>query len=104
MAIIALKGAPETAFATACSIAHVVKTVVGRPMQVAIVKGLNRNLIGQQSVTGTFFDYQETYNAATTGPLHLLSFLGEVKSADEPASPDSAIVIKALALRRSTVI
>lgn len=45
MAIIALKGAPETAFAMACRIAQVVKTVVGRPMQVAIVKGLNKNLI-----------------------------------------------------------
>lgn len=42
MAIVALYGAPVIAFATACKIAHVVKTLVGRPMQVAIVKGLKR--------------------------------------------------------------
>lgn len=35
---------PTTAFAIACRIAHVVKTLVGRPTQVAIVNGLNRNL------------------------------------------------------------
>ena len=36
--------APFTAFATAWSMAQVVKTLVGRPMQVAMVKGLNKKL------------------------------------------------------------
>lgn len=44
MAITALYGAPATALATACRMAHVVKTLVGLPMQVAIVKGLKRYL------------------------------------------------------------
>jgi len=35
-------GAPETALTMAWRIAHVVKTLVERPMQVAIVKGLKR--------------------------------------------------------------
>jgi hypothetical protein len=38
----ALKGAPDTAFATAWRIAQVVKTLVERPTQVAMVKGLKR--------------------------------------------------------------
>jgi hypothetical protein len=38
----ALMGAPEIAFAMACRMAHVVKTLVERPRQVAIVKGLKR--------------------------------------------------------------
>lgn len=42
MAITALYGAPVIAFATACRIAQVVKTLVGRPIQDAIVKGLKR--------------------------------------------------------------
>jgi len=40
----ALKGAPETALAIAWRMAHVVKTLVDRPIHVAIVKGLKRNL------------------------------------------------------------
>lgn len=39
-----MKDAPVKAFETALRIAHVVKTLVGRPIHVAIVKGLNRNL------------------------------------------------------------
>jgi len=35
---------PLTAFAIEYRIAHVVNTLVGRPRQVAIVKGLKRNL------------------------------------------------------------
>jgi hypothetical protein len=42
------------------------------------------------------------YAAAMAKLLHLLSFLGEVKSFEETASPDSAIFIKAIALSRST--
>lgn len=36
--------APFTAFAMAWRMAQVVKTLVGRPMQVARVKGLNKKL------------------------------------------------------------
>lgn len=46
MTITALYGAPVVAFATACRMAHVVKTLVGLPIQVAIVNGLNRKLEG----------------------------------------------------------
>jgi hypothetical protein len=38
----ALMGAPETALAMAWRMAQVVKTLVERPRQVAIVKGLKR--------------------------------------------------------------
>lgn len=40
---------PATAFAIACSIAQVVNTLVGRPMHVAMVKGLNRNLLNMST-------------------------------------------------------
>lgn len=46
----------------------------------------------------------KTHSEATTRPLHLLSFRGELNSRAEPASPDSAIVMRALALNRSTAI
>ena len=36
--------APVTPFAMAWRMAHVVNTLVGRPMQVAIVKGLSKKL------------------------------------------------------------
>jgi hypothetical protein len=36
--------------------------------------------------------------------LHLFSLLGDLKCFDEPASPDSAIFIRALALNTSTTI
>lgn len=39
---------PITALDIACRMAQVVKTLVGRPMQVAIVKGLNRKLLSSQ--------------------------------------------------------
>jgi len=42
------------------------------------------------------------YSAATTRPLHRFSRRGDVKSAEDPASPESAIFINALALNRST--
>jgi hypothetical protein len=44
MASIEEKEAPITAFEMACRVAQVVKTLVGRPMHVAIVNGLNRKL------------------------------------------------------------
>lgn len=37
-------------------------------------------------------------------PLHLLFFRGELNRADEPASPDSVMVMSALALNRSTAM
>ena len=44
MANIEVIEAPVTAFEMACNIAQVVKTLVGRPIHVAIVKGLKRKL------------------------------------------------------------
>jgi hypothetical protein len=46
-----VKEDPVTAFEMACRIAQVVKTLVGRPIQVAIVKGLNRKLNQNQNAT-----------------------------------------------------
>ena len=39
-----LNGLPDIAFAIACRMAHVVKTLVGRAIHVAIVNGLKRKL------------------------------------------------------------
>lgn len=44
MASIDVKGRPLTALDMEYRMAQVVNTLVGRPIQVAIVKGLNRNL------------------------------------------------------------
>lgn len=41
----AVKGAPAIAAETAWRMAQVVKTLVERPMQVAMVKGLKRKLL-----------------------------------------------------------
>lgn len=46
----------------------------------------------------------ETDAAATAKLLHFLSFLGDVKSFEDPASPDSAIFMSAFALKRSTTM
>lgn len=74
-------------------------------MHVAIVNGLNKKLGGACQFSGKGPEpLNSTYRAATTVPLHLLPFRGEVKSADDPASPESAIVIRALALHRSTAM
>lgn len=61
------------AFETACKMAQVVKTVVGRARHVAIVKGLSKN------------------KAATTYPDHLLSARGDLNNLEVLASPESAI-------------
>lgn len=45
-----------------------------------------------------------TNAAAIAELLHLLSFLGDVNSFDDPASPDSAIFIRASALSKSTKV
>jgi hypothetical protein len=71
-------------------------------MQVAIVKGLNRNLESFSNVRQ--IQDCETHAAATAKLLHFLSFLGDVKSFDDPASPDSAIFMSAFALKRSTAM
>jgi hypothetical protein len=106
MAIAALYGAPVAAFATACRMAHVVKTLVGLPRQVASVNGLKRKLAKPRlALTSPQFDeLVESHSAATTKPLHLLPLLGEVNRKDWPASPESAMAIRELALRRSTAI
>ena len=49
-----------------------------------------------------YFKILRTYAAATAKLLHFLSFLGDVNSLDDPDSPESAICIRAIALRRST--
>jgi hypothetical protein len=43
-----------------------------------------------------------THAAAIAKLLHFLSFLGDVKSFEDPASPDSAIFMSAFALKRSS--
>lgn len=45
--------------------------------------------------------FKAAYNAAIAILLHFLSFRGEVNSFEDPDSPDSAIRINALALKRS---
>ncbi len=80
-----------------------VKTLVGRPMQVAIVNGLKRKLeIYNISIFLAWREKGGIYAAAIAKLLHRLSFLGDVNSFDDPASPESAIFIRALALRRWT--
>jgi hypothetical protein len=51
---------------------------------------------------GVHYVVSTAYAAAMAKLLHLLSFLGEVKSFEDTASPDSAMLIKAIALSRST--
>lgn len=51
---IVVKGTPDTAFDMACRIAQVVKTLVGLPIQVAIVKGLKRKLLQHVSSVGHY--------------------------------------------------
>lgn len=101
MANIDVNEAPTTALEMAWRMAHVVKTLVGRPTHVAIVKGLNRKL--QWSVHKAR-SQRNTYAAAIAKLLHRLSFLGDVYSFEDPASPDSAIFMSAFALRRSTTM
>jgi hypothetical protein len=103
-----LKDKPETAFETAYRMAQVVKTLVARPMQVAIVNGLNRKLkdtILATCVKSTSLSLKVyPYNAAIARLLHLFSLRGDLKSLAEPASPDSAMIMRALALKRSTIM
>ena len=80
--------------------AHVVNTLVVRPIHVAIVKGLNRKL--ETVRTGRRSSTSSAYAAAIAKLLHRLSFLGEVKRFEDTASPESAMLIKALALSRSS--
>jgi hypothetical protein len=68
-------------------------------MQVAIVKGLNRKLEGSVKRKP---EEIATYAAAIAKLFQRLSFLGDVNSFAEPASPESAIVMRAFALSKST--
>jgi hypothetical protein len=64
-------------------IAVFVKMLVDRPRHAATVKGFSR------------------YAALTTALCRRSLFLGDVKSLDATASPESAIASRALAFRRS---
>lgn len=57
-----VKGLPAIAFTIACSMAHVVKTLVGRPMHVAIVNGLKRKLYGVNISQDSYNSQQLQYN------------------------------------------
>ena len=75
-----------------------VNTLVGRPMQVTTVNGLNKNLYYQHMNVSSQGD---AYAAAMAYPLHLLSLRGNSYNLEDPASPDSAMCIRAFALIRS---
>ncbi len=80
--------------------AQLVKTLVGLPIHVAMVKGLNRYLAACQP-RASFLCKRPSYAAATSILSHFVSFLGDVNRRDEPDSPDSVIRMRALAQRRS---
>ena len=92
---------PRTARSTANKVAQLVKTMVGRAMQVAMVKGLNRKLQARSAPVHQRGMLQ-TYAALTARLLHRVSLRGDVKSLDEPASPESAREARTLAHSRST--
>lgn len=102
VAIMHDKDFPSTAFAIAWSIAHVVKTEVGRPRQDTMVKGLNRNLCIR--LVCAHHTCLRTYATAIAKPLHFCALLGDLKYFEAPASPESAMLIRASALHRSTRI
>lgn len=80
--------------------AQFVKTLVGLPMHVAMVKGLNRYL-WQCQCRASNLGSLHSYAAATAMLSHFISFLGDVNRREEPDSPESAICVRALAQRRS---
>ena len=80
--------------------AQFVKTLVGLPMHVAMVKGLNRYLQPCQSEASLLW-VVHPHAAATAMLSHFISFLGDVNRREEPDSPDSVIFMRALAQRRS---
>ena len=63
------KGAPDTALAIAWRMAHVVKTLVDRPMHVATVKGLKRKLGSQYHGEGEECRGSHTKQRAHTRPI-----------------------------------
>lgn len=93
-ASIELIGFPLTALEIAKSIAQFVKTLVGRPRQLAMVKGLKRYLLTHQS-GARIVSLICAYAAPTATLSHLICFLGDVKRRDEADSPDSAIWMRA---------
>ena len=102
----ALRGAPAMAFAMAWRMAQVVKTLVERPMHVATVKGFRRKLVDNMSAPIHHVSPARecAYAAATVKPPHRFPLRGDLNSADAPASPESAILTSASALRRSTAM
>ena len=104
-ATMALKGAPRTALAMAKRIAQLVKTLVVRPMQLAIVNGLKRKLERRVSTSRNILSHQvRSYEAATTRSPVFFHRRGDVKSRDCPASPVDAICVKASALSKSAAV
>lgn len=81
MATMALKGEPWMAREMAWRTAQVVKTAVGRPIHVAIVRGLNKNLSNYQdhdSCKQNITHWVEsTHAAATTSAEARLARRGE---------------------------
>ena len=80
--------------------AQFVKTLVGLPMHVAIVNGLNRYLWPCQYRASLLWDVYP-HAAATAMLSHFISFLGDMNRREEPDSPDSVMWMRALAQRRS---
>lgn len=97
-----LTGLRPTAAAIAQRIEQLVKTVVGRAIQVAMVNGSKRKLDVVFSNQSNPLRMKQTYAAPTATSSHLISLRGEVKSGDDLATPDWAIRITASAETRST--
>lgn len=79
-----------------------VKTLVDRAKQVAMVKGLNKNLF---QVSGSYFTLvfsHSTYQAAMETPSHRMCFRMAECSRVCTDWPDSEMVINACAFTRST--
>lgn len=68
--------------------AKFVKTLVGLPMHVAMVNGLNRYLWSSKSSASLVWAVYP-HAAATAMLSHFISFLGDVNRREEPDSPDS---------------
>jgi hypothetical protein len=94
---------PCIASEIAYRIAQLVNTLVGLAMHVAMVKGLKRKLWCIMSFRkNTFPQGVKRYHAATSILLNLICLLGDVNILDERDSPDSAIIMSAFALSKST--
>lgn len=94
---------PFVAEATAWRMKVFEKAVVDLATQVAIVKGLSRNLFICQ-LTLSLNGHGRTDAAATDKLLYFSSFRGDVYSRVEEASPVSVIFMRAFAPNRSSAI